>query len=321
MGIARRLEGMMVPFRHILVPLDGSELAEKALGPAARIAAAMAGRAGGEGEPVRLVLLRAATPMAMLAADPMLYDEMMSASLDEAQTYLKATAATLSAGGALVEARSVAGSPADAVVYYAEENGVDLVVMSSHGRTGSNRWVYGSVAEKVMHHAPCATVIIRAHVEVEMFQNGKILVPLDGSELAERALAPALALADAVGSDVLLLRVVVGHEPLPESMTPAGEGMGTGLGAAVAQEQADAVAYLGRVGNDRPHPRLSSGIESTEGDVADAIVSYADAQGVDLIVMSSHGRSGLSRWLHGSVAEKVLRGANCATLIIRDTTH
>jgi nucleotide-binding universal stress UspA family protein len=56
---------------------------------------------------------------------------------------------------------------------------------------------------------------------------------------------------------------------------------------------------------------------STDGDVADAIVSYADAQHVDLIVMSSHGRSGIGRWLHGSVAEKVLRGANCATVIIR----
>jgi nucleotide-binding universal stress UspA family protein len=172
------------------------------------------------------------------------------------------------------------------------------------------------VAEKVMHHARCATVIIRAHVAVEMFQNRKILVPLDGSELAERALEPALALAGAMESDVVLLRVVGGREPLPESMTPAGDQM-TAISAAEAEERAAAEAYLQRLYSGHDNRHLFFDAQTASGDVADAIVAYADAQHVDLIVMSSHGRSGLGRWLHGSVAEKVLRGANCATLIIR----
>lgn len=306
----------MVPFRHILVPLDGSELAEKALKSAAQIAVAMAQQAG-EGPAVRLVLLRVASPMAILAADPLLYDEMIHMGVDEAQAYLNLAATTLSVAPAVIETVAVTGSPADAIVHYAEDNNVDLIVMSSHGRTGSSRWVYGSVAEKVMHHAPCATAIIRAHVAVQMFQNHKLLVPLDGSELAERALGPAFALAGAVHSNIVLLRVVPGREPLAESMTPVGDRIEEAMNAAGAQEQAEAEAYLQRIYNAHDNQHLFFDVQRTDGDVADAIVSYADAQHVDLIVMSSHGRSGIGRWLHGSVAEKVLRGANCATVIIR----
>lgn len=305
----------MTYFRTIVVPLDGSELSEKALGPAVRIAETMARE--GEGD-VSLVVLRVVAPVALVAADPMLYDEMNRMGTDEANAYLNTVAESVGPTGFSLVTRTVSGSPADAIVHFAEENNADLIVMSSHGRTGSSRWVYGSVAEKVLHHASCATVIIRAHVAVEMFQNRKILVPLDGSPLAERALEPALALAAAVQSDVMLLRVTTGREPLPESMTPAGEKVGAALDEAAAQERAQAEAYLQQLYTDRPNRHLFFDVVTTDGDVADAIVSYADERHVDLIVMSSHGRSGIGRWLHGSVAEKVLRGANCATLIIRN---
>jgi nucleotide-binding universal stress UspA family protein len=306
---------MMTLFRRILVPLDGSELAEKALKPAVHLAQAMA-RQTTPDQNVRLILLRVASPLTLMAADPYLYDEMMRMSLDEARSYLNVTAAGLNAAPALVMTEVMAGSPADAIVHYAEENAIDLIMMSSHGRTGSNRWVYGSVAEKVMHHAPCATAIVRAHVSTELFQNHKILVPLDGSELAERALEPALALAKAVGSDVLLLRVVSTREAIPEYMILAGDA-GHVLDAVQEQDMAEAETYLQHVYNAQDSAHLFFDVKGADGDVADAIVSYADSNHVDLIVISSHGRSGIGRWLHGSVAEKVLRGANCATLIIR----
>ncbi|HRN69155.1 MAG TPA: universal stress protein [Promineifilum sp.] len=306
----------MAPFRNILVPLDGSELAEKALEPANQIAMAMVQR-GKEAPVVKLTLLRALSPMALLAADPYLYDEMMRMSEDEARAYLNHIASTLTASAVVIETRIVSGSPADAIVQYAEDNKADLIVMSSHGRTGSRRWVYGSVAEKVMHHAPCATVIIRAHVDVSMFQNKKILVPLDGSELAERALEPAMALARAVNSNVYLLRVVAAREPVPESMTPTGERVAAALDAADLEERGEAEAYLQSVYSRYENTHLFFDVQTTAGDVADRIVTYADTNQIDLIVISSHGRSGLGRWLHGSVAEKVLRGATCATLIMR----
>ncbi len=307
----------MAPFRNILVPLDGSELAEKALEPANQIAMAMA-QYGNEPRPVRLTLLRVLSPMALLAADPYLYDEMMRMSSDEAQAYLNQVASTMTANGVVIETKIVNGSSAEAIVQYAEGAGIDLIVMSSHGRTGSRRWVYGSVAEKVMHHAPCATAIIRAHVEVSMFQNRKILVPLDGSELAERALGPALALARAVNSNVYLLRVVAAGEPMAESMRPTGEQVEAALTATDLEEKGVAEAYLQSVFSRFENTRLFFDVQTTSGDVADTIVTYADDNHIDLIVISSHGRSGLGRWLHGSVAEKVLRGATCATLIVRE---
>ena len=307
----------MAPFRNILVPLDGSELAEKALEPANQVAMAMA-QYRNEPRPVKLTLLRVLSPMALLAADPYLYDEMMRMSSDEAQAYLNQVASTMTASGVVIETKIVNGSSAEAIVQYAEGAGIDLIVMSSHGRTGSRRWVYGSVAEKVMHHAPCATAIIRAHVEVSMFQNRKILVPLDGSELAERALGPALALARAVNSNVYLLRVVAAGEPMAESMRPTGEQVEAALAAADLEEKGEAEAYLQSVFSQFENTRLFFDVQTTSGDVADTIVTYADDNHIDLIVISSHGRSGLGRWLHGSVAEKVLRGATCATLIVRE---
>ncbi len=308
----------MLPFYSILVPLDGSDLAEKALDPAIRLTKALAQQASGEGQKVQLTLLRAASALPLMAADPYLYDGMMRMSLDEARAYLSALTAGLDVSPAHIVTEVITGSPAEVIVRYAAEHGVDLIMMSSHGRTGSKRWVYGSVAEKVLHHAPCATAIIRAHVSTEMFQSRKILVPLDGSELAERALSPALSLAQVMGSDVLLLRVAPEHEPIPEYILPLSDTTET-LAALNERDFAEAETYLQRVTGEHEGQRLSYEVVKTSTDAADSIISYAEAKNVGLIIISSHGRSGIGRWLHGSVAEKVLRGANCATLIIRSS--
>jgi nucleotide-binding universal stress UspA family protein len=150
-----------------------------------------------------------------------------------------------------------------------------------------------------------------------MFQNRKILVPLDGSPLAERALEPALSLAKAVDSDVILLRVVTGRDVVPEALTPTGDNLDPEANELTASERDEAEAYLQSIFRDRPNQHLFFDVQTTTGDIAEAIVAYVEKHHVDLIVMSSHGRSGLGRWLHGSVAEKVLRGADCATMIIR----
>lgn len=308
----------MPSYRHILVPLDGSELAERSLNPAQRIARAAPRAAGAAGDqPVRIVLLRAVTPVSLVAADPLLYDELSRMATDEAQAYLNAVADKLPAGSITVEAHVVRGPAADAIVHYAEENNVDLIVIASHGRTGSERWVYGSVAERVLHHAPCATVVIRAQAPVDMFEHRTILVPLDGSELAEEALAPAAALARSVGSDLVLLRIVPASEPIAEQLTSSVDSLQSALGSALTGAKDEAEAYLQKVYGSLPNEHLFIDAVVTNEPVADAIAGYAASHHVDLIVMSSHGRSGIGRWLYGSVAEQVLRRANCATMIIR----
>jgi len=144
----------------------------------------------------------------------------------------------------------------------------------------------------------------------------RILVTLDGSLLAERALEPAVLLARATGAELTLLRVVTPIElwaPFVE-IEPAFE---------VAQErhERETSVYLEEV-RDRlleDEETLNIRTVALRGPVAETITDYARQNSVDLIVISSHGRSGISRWIYGSVAEKVLRGARCcSTLVVRD---
>lgn len=293
----------MFRFKHILVPLDGSDLAERAIQPALTIAQAMASR---------LVLFRAVPQLALMAADPQLFEEMGRMGTDEAKAYLRTVRAALPPTEVLVETVSETGAPADAIVRYAESHGVDLIIMSSHGRTGLGRWVYGSVAERVLREASCATAIICAANTVNMFENRRLLVPLDGSELAERALAPASALAENVCTELYLLRVTPSaHVPLET------EAMEQVFDEIEHQERDEAERYLQQQYQKLPDAHLFFDVAVAQRSVADTIIDYVQAHNIDLIVMSSHGRTGLDRVVFGSVTEKVLRGACCATLVIR----
>ena len=147
----------------------------------------------------------------------------------------------------------------------------------------------------------------------------KILVPLDGSPLAEAALPHALSMAQSYGAELVLLRVPVPHvAPRPPTI---GEMLPD------AMEQYDEQLYQ-RIKDYLDHlaARLhESGVPvSTDlryGDVAEAILDYAEEVDADLIVMSTHGRTGVARWLLGSVANKIVQGAACPVLLIRSSEH
>ncbi len=286
----------------ILVPLDGSSLAERALPLATEIA---------KGSYGCLVLLRAVAYFTVLAADPLLYEEMNRLGEDEALAYLRQVRNNLS-DSVPTDVLCEVGSAADAILRQAQEDEIDLIVMSSHGRSGFNRWVYGSVAERVMGQAPCPTLIINGRQPPARSIPRRILVPLDGSELAERALTPALELVEALGSDLHLLRVATSERALLQTESMAGvfadmESKEIGEAQDYLQEQVESVNL----------DAVQVSVESSKDSVAGAIIDYAARQEIDLIVMSSHGRTGLQRWVYGSVAEKVLRSACCATMIVR----
>ncbi len=147
----------MFRYEKIVVPLDGSELAEQALPPALAIAKAM---------DAKLILLRV-IPSLLLTVDPQVYEQMYQWQEDEAATYLHQMQAKLDkANEAKATAETTTGPTGEAIIDYAQQNGADLIVMSSHGRSGISRWVYGSVAEKVLRGATCATLVVRGQ-EVE----------------------------------------------------------------------------------------------------------------------------------------------------------
>lgn len=290
-------------FKHILVPLDGSILAERALGPAASIAEAMS---------AKLTLLRVVPQFAILAADPMLYEEMNRLGEEEAISYLRSKADELGLQ-VPVHVTCDVGQPADSIIEFAEDHDVDLIMISSHGRSGLNRWVYGSVAERVLRQAPCATAIINAGIVYELPQRRKILVPLDGSDLAERALRPGKRLASALDADLHLLRVTTSAHQMLETST-----MREVFDEIEDNESLEAEAYLKSKYSDSPDDHAFFAVVVAKDSVAAAILDYAADNQIDMIVMSSHGRTGLQRWVYGSVAEKVLRSACCATMIIRE---
>jgi nucleotide-binding universal stress UspA family protein len=146
-----------------------------------------------------------------------------------------------------------------------------------------------------------------------MFQLKKILVPLDGSALAETALEPALAIARAMAAEVVLFRVA---QPIPR--TPELAKMPDVYNDVVAATYREAEDYLQNVRTQWPNDQISIEYKPASYSVAEQIIEYATHNDIDLIVMSSHGRTGVSRWVHGSITDKVLQGgASCATLIIR----
>ena len=289
-------------FNKILVPLDGSELAEAALAPALAFAEAVSGD---------VVLLRVVVPLA-IKLDPDLYQSVIDRGQKVAETYLNSIQSRSLFSSGCLEDDIVVGKAAESIIDYAQENEIDLIVMSSHGRSGISRWVYGSVADKVLYHATCATAVIHPQVETIPFTYKRILVPLDGSPLAECALKPALKLAQAVSAELILLRVTF----MP--LIPPGPVPGwPGTEVVMNEDEQEAKAYLQRVRDSLPDAPIQLHVHISTNSVAEGIVDMADELQVDLIVMSSHGRSGISRWVFGSETEKTLRGAHCTTLVIR----
>jgi len=145
-----------------------------------------------------------------------------------------------------------------------------------------------------------------------MFKFNRILVPLDGSEFAERALEPALAIAQPMAAEVILFRVA---QPIPR--TKALADMPDVYNDVVAAAYREAESYLQEVQARLGYPHVSIQHRAGEEGVARQILDYAAQSAVELIVMSSHGRTGVRRWVYGSVAEKLLHGCSCSTLIIR----
>lgn len=289
-------------FQKILVPLDGSELAEKALPLAVALA---------QGLQSEIRLVRMVPYFAVMAADPLLYDEINRLSEEEALSYLRDVAQRLPAQVKSAVAAEI-GSAAEGILEQARKNEADLIVISSHGRSGLNRWVFGSVAERVLGHAEVPTIIVNSRCQPWDESPKKILVPLDGSDLAEEAILPAEALARALNAELHLVRVTPGAHARLE--TPA---MAQVFADIEKKEVVEAQQYLKSKGESLHVDGVTAVVELSTDAVADAIMDYAARNKINLIVMSSHGRSGISRWMYGSVAEKVLRSACCATMVVR----
>lgn len=318
-------------FKRILVPLDGSKRAERALPVAVRIVRATGGS---------LVLLRVVNPQIEYGGyltQPVVLSTLNGVETGgiEATQYLAEVAQSDVLAGIETKREVFYGASAATILSVAAEHGIDAIVLCSHGDTGFKRWVLGSVAQKVACHSPMPVLVLREggtapigpHPNAE--QPLRILVPLDGSPMSEAALEPAAHLIAALagpGRGALhLLRVVVpstgGHlksQTHISAMEEVKRDAKTYLSALVARLREGPLANL---------ELLITWSVALDADVAHAIIRVAengeDAEGVgifggcDLIAMATHGRGGLQRWAMGSVTERVLGATQLPLLVIR----
>jgi nucleotide-binding universal stress UspA family protein len=297
---------------QIWVPLDGSALAETGLPHAALLA-----RTTGSTIVLFQVVLPPVLISPMLGAvpTPTLDFGTEEAAIAAAQAYLAGVAGPLEAQGQPVQTAVTVGDPATAIVAWAAHDPSGRrIAMVTHGRSGLERWLLGSVAAKVLQSAPTPVLLVRAPAPPPAQPYRMIMVPPDGSPLAERALTAGLPLAQASGATLLLLTVA----PPLEANTGA-EGA-TELSWAVAPPAAvtaDLERYLAEVARDQVPGTIPVQTRVITGHPAEGILQASDAMEADLIVMATHGRGGLQRLWLGSVAWKVVQHARRPVLLIR----
>jgi nucleotide-binding universal stress UspA family protein len=287
--------------KMILLPLDGSPLAERAL----PYAAALARRAGH-----RVVLVEA------VQANPLPGVDASDARVEvagRAGNTLRGAARRLAAMAVTAEPHTYYADPVHAILHAADRQAADVIVMSTHGRGGFGRMLYGSVADQVLRHASVPVLLVPSIVEHAWPSDRplRLLIPLDGSTLAEDALQSAELLAEVLESRSTLLRVVE-----PPSQPLHGDGCAY-LPFDQDAELADARRYLqDQVGRLRERGRQAEATVAV-GPSARVIAEIARGQEADVIVMTTHGHGGLSRLILGSVATSVLRRTTVPLLLAR----
>ena len=224
----------------------------------------------------------------------------------------------MSIDGALSITTAVLDDPiAGALQTYSAAHDVGLVVMTTHGRGAFSRFWLGSVADTLVRCAPMPILLLRPQETppdlAQLPEIKHILVPLDGSALAERILPPATALGALTDATFTLLHVIAldaaGYETdWPTSRSEAGT---------LAAMRADAQIYLDRVAERLGAQSLVVHSAVIGGQPAPAILEYAHDNAIDLIALATHGRSGAARILLGSSADKILRGATTPVLLYR----
>jgi nucleotide-binding universal stress UspA family protein len=300
-------------YEKILVPLDGSELAEVAL----PYAEELAGRLGSE-----IILITVLLPGTGSDEDwwyPHLHHVYLQKMVDIVKQDVQKILGELAAKETKVESVVLVGYPAEEIVDYASREKIDLIVMSTHGRSGIKRWTLGSVADKVVRAAKEPVLLIRAKgARLDVHKKrvlAKALVPLDGSKKGESAIPYIMELAAKLKTEVILFQVLaLGYQTVP----------GLGYGWVVYSEQqmetdkALARDYLAKVGARLKRRGVAVESEVRFGNVAEEIIKFADEMHVDVVVMSTHGRSGIGRWVFGSVAERLLYQGNNPLLLVRE---
>lgn len=285
--------------QRVIIPLDGSELDEQAVGLGERMAEAFGGT-------IELVHVLTATPVpAVTIPDPVSMD-----------SHLASVAARLSTRFP-VRTSVLEGDPAEELLALTAQTPDTMVVMASHGWSGLRRAVFGSIADTLVRAGSVPVAVVRGPARARARVPRHLLVAFDGSDLAERSLPPAIRLAQTYGAEVHLVRVV------NASFSPY-LGQGFELSAAepallaelADQMHEEARSYLDEVATALRRQGIRVSWEVRAGVPGEEIVRAAETSAADLILMCSHGRGGVRRWVLGSVTDTVMRTGLTPLLVI-----
>jgi nucleotide-binding universal stress UspA family protein len=281
--------------KSVLVPLDGSELAEEALGYAVPIAKR-------HDATVHMVFV--------------IGQDADASEDDEARKYLAGVAEKLNYPA---EAHVRLGHPADEIIDTGDELPDPLIVMTTHGRTGIGRWIYGSVADKVVHASEAPVLLLRSGAgELTGGNIERILIALDGSAYSEAALNYAKSMAKIFDAELHVTRVAdtaslyssLGYE----TYAP---GAGQPMSDVAEQMVNDVKKYISGVAGELKKENYQVQGVVLEGFPGEELIGYEKRAEPQLVVMATRGRSGFDRFIFGSVAERVLKSGKTPVLMVK----
>ncbi len=307
-------------YHRILVPLDGSELAEKVC----VYAKELAGRLD-----LDIILLHVSSPATegLVPMELAYIDHMAEIVGRQVREIQKTTSTEQKHKQVKVTGELGVGYSADEIIRFAEQNAIDLILLASHGRSGIKRWTIGSVAGKVMSATKIPVWLIKAGTPEETpydkWPSKTLIVPLDGSELAESVLPHVETLAKQRSTepiDVILVRVSE-IMTIPTYYSPDISGVSLNWGNILQEEtirrKKEAKKYLEEIEKRFKNNNITVKSMVIEGKANDEIVEFANKVPFSMIIMATHGRSGLSRLVYGSVAANILHGVTRPIFMIK----
>jgi len=294
-------------FDSILVPLDGSLLAECVL-PHVIVT--------GQVFDAKIMLLQVLDKSGADASTQFVDLLNWQINRTEAKLYLERVRNQLQSSGLQARANVLEGLTAEEIIEFAQSQAMKLVILSSHGRNGLRRWAIGSVTHKVIFSAPSSVLIVRAP-QVKEQPYKRILVPLDGSLRAENVLPTVALLARNCKSQVQIVHVVktpemARHLPsMPEDIDLSNR--------IVMRNQEEALRYLDQI---QYHSPLTGTDVKTRlvvsNNAALAIHELVEREQIDIVVASAHGYSGISQWPYGSLVNNLIQYGKVPLLIVQD---
>jgi nucleotide-binding universal stress UspA family protein len=299
-------------YKVIMVPTDGSGFDREAI----RVALRIAERTDAKIKLVRVLATGSFFGIAAAAEGTAIAAEVVKSERDRALSELYALAAECRAtSSADISVDLHAGPVAEVLEGYTRRNEVDLIVISTHGRSGISRLSLGSVTDSLIRHTTIPILVVKpptSYLNPQVMEGFKrIVVPLDGSTLAEQILPRVLTLAKLEEAEITLLNVLLPHsysqKEIPDSNLPWWD-----------EDISLAQTYLFRIAGKLRRNGVAVTTDIVIGEnVASAIGDFARREKADLIAIATHGRGGLARMLRGSVADAVMHSSRLSMLVFK----